>query len=203
MTPVHRLSYLLEAAELAQSTWYDRQKRDARPVRDDPAGELIRATAIRHKRRYGYRRVKDELKAQGHNINHKKVSRLMAELDCQAVTRRKKYHSWQGRAELNPVENQLNRDFSAKEPGIRLTTDVTEFRVGNTKLYLSPVMDLYNREIVAMKMASRPAYELAEQMLDALLSSGHVRAGALLHSDSNNADVSLYHHLVCRLTRLV
>lgn len=174
---------MLEAAELAQSTWYDRQKRDARVVSPDPICDLIMSTAVRHKRRYGYRRVTNELQAQGHRINHKKVSRLMRELDCQALTRRKKYRSWQGAAELEPVDNLLNRDFSADTWGVKLVTDVTEFRVGNAKLYLSVVMDLYNREIVAANMASRPAYVLAEKMLDALLSSGTVRQGAVLHSD--------------------
>lgn len=125
----------------------------------------------------------NELKAQGHCINHKKVSRLMGELDCQALTRRKKYRSWQGHAELEPVDNLLNRDFSAETSGVKLVTDVTEFRVGSAKLYLSAVMDLHNREIVAVSMASRPAYMLAEKMLDALLSTGNVRQGAVLHSD--------------------
>lgn len=107
----------------------------------------------------------------------------MAELDCQAIIRRKKYRNWQGRAELKPAGNLLNRDFSADTPGIKLVTDVTEFRVGDAKLYLSPVMDLHNREIVAMSMASRPSYTLTERMLDELLASGRVSAGALLHSD--------------------
>lgn len=181
--PEYRLSYLLEAAGLAQSTWYDRQKRDAQPVRQDPLCELIILTAAQHKRRYGYRRITSELKMQGHCVNHKKVSRLMAELDCGALVRRKKYHSWQGRTGLQPVGNLLNRGFSADAPGLKLVTDVTEFRVGESKLYLSPVMDLYNREIVAMSMASRPTYALAARMLDALLRKGHIRKGGLLHSD--------------------
>lgn len=137
----------------------------------------------RHNRRYGYRRMTLELQALGHKVNHKKVARLMRELDCQARVRRKKYRSWQGKAEMAASDNLLNRDFSAERPGIRLVTDVTEFRVGSEKLYLSPVIDLYNREVVAVSMAMRPAYELTERMQESLLRSGYCQQGAVLHSD--------------------
>ena len=47
------------------------------------------------------------------------------------------------------AENLLNQDFTASKPFEKLTTDVTQFKVCNDKVYLSPVMDLYNREIVS------------------------------------------------------
>ncbi len=72
-----------------------------------------------------------------------------------------------------------------------------------TKLYLSPILDLFNGEIVAWETACRPTEELVKRMLNKGLESLAEGEKPLLHSDSNNADVSLYHHLVCRLTRLV
>ncbi len=59
-----------------------------------------------------------------------------------------KYHSYRG--EVGKVaDNLLNREFHAKKPFEKLTTDVTEFKVCNDKVYLSPVMDLFNREIIS------------------------------------------------------
>ena len=57
-----------------------------------------------------------------------------------------KYHSYKG--EVGKIaDNLLNREFSANKPFEKLTTDVTQFKVCNEKIYLSPVMDLYNRDI--------------------------------------------------------
>ncbi len=64
------------------------------------------------------------------------------------------YHSYKG--EVGKVaENILNRDFTANKPFEKLATDVTQFKVCNDKVYLSPVMDLYNREIVAYSILYR------------------------------------------------
>nr|WP_237761038.1 IS3 family transposase [Pantoea sp. A4] len=175
---------LLEASGLPKSTWHDRQKRDSQPQKVEPLAELIVERTARHNRCYGYRRMTLELRAHGQTVNHKKVARLMRELGCQARVRRKKYRSWQGKAEMAASSNLLNRDFSAERPGTKLVTDVTEFRVGREKLYLSPVIDLYNREVVAMSMATRPAYALTERMqASLLLHSEYTLRGAILHSD--------------------
>ncbi len=55
-----------------------------------------------------------------------------------------KYHSYKG--EVGKVaDNILKRDFYAAKPFEKLTTDVTEFKLCDDKVYLSPVMDLYNK----------------------------------------------------------
>ena len=65
-------------------------------------------------------------------------------------------------------------------------TDVTEFNVRGNKLYLSPIMDLYNREIVAYEMQARPLYSLVGNMLKKALSKLGGRGPApLLHSDQD------------------
>ena len=55
------------------------------------------------------------------------------------------YHSYKG--EVGKVaDNLLNRDFNAERAFEKLATDVTQFKVKDTKVYLSPIMDLYNNE---------------------------------------------------------
>ncbi len=167
---------------LPRSTWYWWQSREAIGC-DVALCDIIRQIAIRHKRRYGYRRVTAALHNQGLRVNHKKVSRLMAKMGVQARVRAKKYRSWKGETGMGPAPDLLKREFTASGPGVKLVTDVTEFNVAGSKLYLSPVMDLYNGEIVAMSMGARPTYELTERMLKQLLTSGHARKNALFHSD--------------------
>lgn len=76
----------------------------------------------------------------------------MNELDLTCCIRRKKYNSYRGRYE-KVAGNVLNRQFSVDKPNQKWITDVTEFKINGEKLYLSPVLDLYNGEIVAYQMA--------------------------------------------------
>ncbi|XGZ91512.1 DDE-type integrase/transposase/recombinase [Pseudomonas sp. NT2] len=66
--------------------------------------------------------------------------------------------------EVSP--NTLARQFEAEQPNQKWVTDVTEFKVAGKKLYLSPVLDLYNGEIVAYQTAIRPQYALVGEMLE-------------------------------------
>ena len=70
----------------------------------------------------------------------------MQELGIKGKIRKSKYKSYKG--EIGKVApNVLNRNFIALQPFEKLTTDVTEFNINDTKVYLSPIMDLFNREI--------------------------------------------------------
>ncbi|WP_369095940.1 DDE-type integrase/transposase/recombinase, partial [Bacillus pseudomycoides] len=90
-------------------------------------------------------------------INGKTVRRLMGELGLKCTVRPKKYRSYKGpMGEVSP--NSLARQFEAEQPNQKWVTDVTEFKVAGKKLYLSPVLDLYNGEIVAYQTAIRPQY---------------------------------------------
>lgn len=66
-----------------------------------------------------------------------------------------KYHSYKGTVG-KVADNLLQRDFHADKPFEKLTTDVTEFKIGNEKVYLSPVLDMYNREIISYSISTSP-----------------------------------------------
>src|SRR5699024_3760250 len=92
-------------------------------------------------------------------LNHKTVLKLMKSLQIRGKMRKnEKYHSYKG--EVGKIaDNLLARDFKANKPYEKLTTDVTQFKVGNEKVYLSPVMDLYNREIISYSVSFHPDLE--------------------------------------------
>ncbi len=117
-----------------------------------------------HRGRYGYRRVTAALRQEGMQINHKTVQRLMGELRLKSCVRIKKYRSYKG--EVGHIApNLLARQFQEDRPNEKWVTDVTEFKVNGKKLYLSPVLDLYNGEIVAYEMSRRPLFEMVGSML--------------------------------------
>ena len=93
-----------------------------------------------------------------------------------------KYHSYKG--EVGKIaDNLLKRDFKAEKPFEKLTTDVTQFKVFDTKVYLSPVMDLFNREIVSYSISLSPNLEQIWEMLRGLFNKLPDGATPIFQSD--------------------
>ncbi|MCD1280536.1 IS3 family transposase [Psychrobacter sp. CCUG 69069] len=138
----------------------------------------------KHKGRYGYRRVTAALKQQGAYHNHKLIAKLMRQMKLSAKIRRQNYRSYKGQ-QGKIAKNYLKRQFYAGHPHKRWLTDITEFKVGDDKLYLSPILDCYNNEIVSYTLSRRPTYDLVSKMLgDALAKTKACRDKTLmLHSD--------------------
>ncbi len=106
----------------------------------------------------------------------------MQQLGLKSPVRLKKYRSYRGNMGL-AAENILQRQFKAEAPCEKWVTDITEFRAGGQKLYLSPILDLFNGEIVAWETACRPTEELVKRMLNKGLESLAEGEKTLLHSD--------------------
>ena len=176
----HPLPALLKTAGLSRSTFYYQVK--VLEAGDRYAGLKARIRAIyeRHKGRYGYRRIALALGHAGEVVNHKTVQRLMQGLGLKSLVRPKKYRSYRDQVAATP--NLLDRLFETSGPNQKWVTDVTEFNVCGDKLYLSPVMDLYNGETVAYEMHRRPLF-LVGRMLKKALAKLSGQDAPLLHSD--------------------
>lgn len=130
----------------------------------------------------GYRQVAFALRAeQGLSLSGKTVLRLMREEGCICKIRRKKYNSYKGSVG-KIAKNILNRKFATDTPLTKLVTDITEFKVAGHKAYLSPVMDLYNNEIVAFSISESPNMIQINEMMQQL-SQLEFGDEALMHSD--------------------
>ena len=80
------------------------------------------------------------------------------------MLRKKKYHSYRG--EVGKIApNLLKRDFKAERPNLKWATDITEFKLLGQKLYLSPVMDLFNGEIISYSLSKSPSFHQITEML--------------------------------------
>jgi putative transposase len=106
----------------------------------------------------------------------------MGELGLKSLVRPKKYKSYKGEVGRT-APNRLRRKFKAKRANEKWVTDVTEFKVAGKKLYLSPVLDLYNGEIIAYETAERPVFEMVGAMLRTALARLKGQERPMLHSD--------------------
>ncbi len=106
----------------------------------------------------------------------------MGQMGLKSLVRPKKYRSYKGAAgRIAP--DLLKRKFGAEALNQKWVTDVTEFNVAGEKLYLSPVMDLFNGEIIAFETARRPVFKLVEAMLTKALEKLEGGETPILHSD--------------------
>ena len=120
----------------------------------------------------------------------------MNQLGLKCLVRMKKYRSYQGKVgKIAP--NILNRDFKATKPNEKWVTDVTEFHLFGEKLYLSPILDLFNGEIVAYNIEKRPVFQLVTKMLDRAFHRLNEGDTPILHSDQGwHYQMSKYQHLL-------
>ncbi|WP_157261827.1 IS3 family transposase, partial [Paenibacillus sp. A3] len=176
------ISSLLQLAQIPRSTYYYWVSTFDRPDKDADLKSRITAIYHEHKGRYGYRRITDQLHNEGHSVNHKKVQRIMRELGLKSIVRMKKYRSYKGTVgKIAP--NILDRNFQAKKPNEKWVTDITEFHLFGEKLYLSPMLDLFNGEIITYTIESRPVYSLVSRMLEKAFERLNGEDTLLIHSD--------------------
>lgn len=132
----------------------------------------------------GYRRMTSWINHFNHtNYKQKRVHRIMKKLGIQAVIRKKKKKYTFSKPETI-AENKLNRDFNASAPNEKWVTDVTEFKVPGEKkkLYLSAILDLYDRYPVAYVIGRRNDNQLVFKTFDKAISA-NPKAKPLFHSD--------------------
>ncbi|MEJ8555140.1 IS3 family transposase [Tepidibacter sp. Z1-5] len=176
------LEVLLLISKLSRSTYYYHLKNLEKADKYATIKEEINEIFHENKGRYGYRRITIALRKRGHLINHKTVQKLMKQLGLICLVRIKKYRSYRGKVgKIAP--NLLERDFKATKANQKWVTDVTEFSLFGQKVYLSPILDLYNGEIVSFSITDRPTYKQIQIMLDKAFEKHIHLENLLFHSD--------------------
>ena len=177
------MKYLLKAMGMAKSTYYyELSKTDAVAERNEKVMSEIRAIFEENKQRYGVRRVYAELKNRGYNVNHKRVQRLMHNMELFGKRPKEKYHSYMG--EVGKVaDNIINRDFTTTAPLQKWTTDVSQFNFSWGKCYISPILDMNNNEVISYDLALHPNLEQTVRMLDRAFERFPSVEGLIFHSD--------------------
>jgi len=176
------LNLLLNQTNMTRSNFYYHQKKTKSADKYQVIKELIKFIYHKHKGRYGYRRITDELNSKAIIINHKTVLKLMKLLGLKSLIRVKKYKSYKGeQGKIAP--NILARKFKATAPNQKWATDITEFNVSGQKLYLSPIIDLFNQEIISYELTERPVFNQVVIMLNKAFEKIPNNTNLILHSD--------------------
>ena len=192
------LDILLNIIKLARSTYYYHLKKLNQVDKNQSIKVEIQAIYDEHKGNYGYRRITLELRNRGFVVNQKKVQRLMKLLGLSSQIRRKrKYSSYQGEVGKK-VDNLIQRQFEASKLMEKCYTDVTEFAIpaSSQKLYLSPVLDGFNSEIVAYNLSRSPNLVQVKAMIEQAFTEDHYE-NTILHSDQGwQYQHDFYHHFL-------
>ena len=171
--------------------------------------DLMEAIAViytNNHKRYGYRRITLQLKNEGWKVNHKTVKRLMSKLKIYGITPRSQYKSYKGGFK-GTVDNKLLhksvdtkkhkteyiRDFSTSDVNEKWATDVSEFHIAAGKLYLSPILDMHNREIVSYSISKHPGYMQITDMLNKAFNKFDDLGNLIFHSDQG-WQYQMYHY---------
>ena len=186
----------MKVLELSKSSYYYAVKSLSKEDKDFELKVKIIDIFNKNKKSYGYRRITRELRNQNITINHKKIKRLMCVLCLYAKKPRVKYKSYKG--DMNgTVKNLLldkevdeatekvtyKRNFTTTACNQKWTTDVSEFHISAGKLYLSPILDMHNGEIISYDISNSPNYRQIANMLDYAFSKYDNLEGLIMHSD--------------------
>ncbi|TYR74650.1 IS3 family transposase [Rossellomorea vietnamensis] len=181
---------------VSTSGYYAYLKRPKLPASTEEKETLkaIKKVYYTEKGTYGSKRISKVLKAGGKIVNHKRVARLMKEANLKATVRLPKTNEEsKGKASGYVYPNLLERNFEAYHPNQKWVTDMTEVIYKGEKLYISALMDLFNREIIAFKMGLSPNTQLIEDTIKAAKKKRKLKTleGVLIHSDQGSVYRSL------------
>ena len=181
---------------MSKSSYYYVISNTKKEDKDQEIKEKIIEIFNKSQKRYGYRRVTLELN-KTHKVNHKKVKRIMKQLGLFAIQGKNgKYHSYKGdNGELKEnlllekvVDEEKHkttfvRHFETTSPNQKWTTDVSEFKHKDGKLYLSPILDMFDSSIIAYDISTTPDFEQIKRMLSKAFSENTNLDGLIFHSD--------------------
>lgn len=163
---------VLQIVEIPESSYHYHVKRWKLENPNQQMEETIQSIFDEHNGNYGYRRIHLELKNRGIRVNHKKVQRIMRKLGLKGakfIRKSRRYSSYKGTIGT-VAKNRVNRRFNTPIPYQKLTTDITEFKCADErKLYLSPMMDMYNGEILSHGISMHPTLDFVIKPLEEAL----------------------------------
>ena len=180
---VHALEDLLTVSNIPRSTFYYHAARLDEPEKHEALKARIVEEFTAHHRRYGHRKIRLRLHQSGWPVSRKLVWKLMRQMGLRSKVRRgRKYNSYQGTIS-HIAANVLARQFQTDQPNTKWVSDVTEFRVGQHKVYLSPVMDLYDHYIVSFATGKSPGTALTAGSLAEAFEREQPAPGLIVHTD--------------------
>jgi len=185
LRPRYLLKELLEYLQLSASSYEYRKQIEGRPDKYAEEREVIIEAFLESNGIYGYRRVTVAANKGivRRPISERVVRRIMNEEDLRAKQSKKNpYSSYKGETG-NIARNIINREFGSEKPLSKVSTDVTEFKIAEQKIYLSPLIDLFSGEVISYSAGQHPTVKFVMDMFDEKTKALLKNAASLAHSD--------------------
>jgi len=162
---------------------YEKRKPSNHSYRDRELAELIQKIFCDNRGRYGSPRVWEEMKGNGLQVSRKRVERLMREGNLAARRRRKWVRTTDSNHGLAVAENHLNRDFHACNPAEKWVSDITYLRTSAGWLYLTIILDLWDRKVIGWSMGNDLMAINTCRALEMAVKNRRPQEGLIFHSD--------------------
>jgi transposase InsO family protein len=133
--------------------------------------------------RYGSPRVWEELKGRGWQVSRKRIERLMREMGLRARRRRQWVKTTDSAHKQAVAENILKQDFQADNPGEKWVSDITYLGTTGGWLYLTVILDLWDRKVIGWAMSEELTAEPVSRALAMAVGNRQPREGLIFHSD--------------------
>ena len=160
---------------------------------------MIKNVFKKSKGTYGYRRITEGLKIEyGVIFNHKKVARIMKKYYLKPEYVKRTRPNIYKRVEENVQPNILKRNFKADKLNQKWTTDITYLIFQNKRLYLSTILDLYDRKVVSYKISKFNNNQLVIDTLNDAISKRKDVHGLIIHSDQGFQYTSFEYKSICK-----
>ena len=166
-------------------TGYYRFKRNlGRPGKDAVLSAVIQDVLDEHpfNDNYGVDRMQIALMHRGYTVGKRRISRIMKENGWLHERKRRPKGLTRATTEIQEKENLIKQDFTSDQPYQKLLTDISQISCRDGKLYISPIMDCFNGEIISLVMRSNMRKELCIDTFNAAAKRFPLN-GAILHSD--------------------
>lgn len=186
---------MCSALDISKRTYYKYRSIEDRDYYDYL---LIKEVFDESKGTYGYRRVCEGLLIKyGVMFNHKKVQRIMNKYNIKPTYMRKKKSPSYKRIESNVKPNLVKRKFNTDKENQIWTTDITYLIFNGKRAYLSTILDLYDRKIVAYKISKFNDLRIVIDTLNEAIAKRKDVYGLILHSDQGFQYTSFEYKAIC------
>ena len=179
---IAKMAKIVGASRSGYYAWEGR-KPSRHEEKDRELADLIKRIFKEHLGRYGSPRVWMELKGAGILAGRKRIERLMKGMGLKARKRRKHVKTTDSGHRLAVAANILNREFRAEHSGEKWVSDITYLRTKGTWLYLTAIIDLWDRKVIGWSMAEELAAAHVCRALEMAVRNRPAREGLIFHSD--------------------
>lgn len=172
------------------------------PSQRDRENEILKkeimASYLASNKRYGAPKIHQDLLAKGYPISEKRVQKLMRQLGIQSIIRKKYRPVSSSKLTNKEYPNLLHQDFSTQGINQKWVTDITYiYTLSDGWCYLSSILDLYSRKIIAWKLSRKMETSLVVETLQDALSTRSIKEELILHSDRGSQYTSNeYNHFL-------